>query len=307
MIMCNIPFVYLILILTISLKANSSIYQNYAKLFNPQDYLQQLPSLSLPYKNNIPIPSVNIPLIKPSRVATKVINVVTEYVTKNPVCIKVKGKKHPCEYKNTSYKVRNRNFEQPVHREYFVAGKRDYTNTYRTNKLITEDLLGSEYSNEYESVQETPFLESKIKDILIEQRLDHLKNILPYYGANNYETETITVTRQLTNKKKMATLVVTNCIPKDIDHMSTSLSRKALDTDNDPTPGLTQLVCLISGKPTSPLLDGHRPSKLSYSESSATNITQPAVATPIRLPGKHGEENPIVYIVLFELQVIKLC
>ncbi|KAF5278139.1 hypothetical protein FQR65_LT03655 [Abscondita terminalis] len=217
--MCNNTFAYLILILTITLKANSSIYQNYAKLFNPQDYLGQLPSLSLPYKNNIPIPSVNIPLIKPSRVVTKVINVVTEYVSKNPVCIKIKGKKQPCGYKNaTSYNIRKKDIDHDIRKEYYVLHRNDDENKRRGNKMIKGDLFGSEYLDVFEQPYETPTLENKIKTILIDQQLDKLEDILPHYTRiKHYETETITVTKQLLNNRVMATLMVKNCVPQDVN------------------------------------------------------------------------------------------
>ncbi|KAK5642995.1 hypothetical protein RI129_009162 [Pyrocoelia pectoralis] len=211
--MYNMTLVYLVLILTISLKANSSMYENYGKLYNPQDYLEQLPSLSLPYKNNVPIPSVNIPMINPSRVITKVINVVTKYITKNPVCIKVKGKKQPCGYRNNNRK--RRNIDQFIRNQYYVIERGGYKNK-RGDKMIKGELVGSEFADDFHEVRETPVLEEN-NNYLIDQRLDQLQGILPYYARiRDYETETITVTKQLSNHRVMATLMVKNCIPRDL-------------------------------------------------------------------------------------------
>lgn len=212
----------IITVITILNVANSE--ENvYFKIFNPQNYMNQLPSLSLPYINNMTIPSLKIPeLIKPSPVVptTKVINVVTKYVTKNPVCIKVRGKKLPCgllnngtliKSSNNNYNSGNNknNMEYVISKVYFVK-----------NKIKREiNIEGSEESSNLENLsKQTPILNiSSIKEVLIEDRLDHLQSILPYYTRPKvYQTKTITVTKQMDNNRVRATLMVKNCIPRGI-------------------------------------------------------------------------------------------
>ena len=50
--------------------------------------------------------------------------------------------------------------------------------------------------------------------MLIEDRLDQLETILPDYTRRRaYETKTIYVTKTISNRRSMATLVVKNCVP----------------------------------------------------------------------------------------------
>lgn len=62
----------------------------------------------------------------------------------------------------------------------------------------------------------TPHLNHKqIHELLIEDRLDQLETILPHYTRRRaFETSTVTVTKVLSNKRSMATLIVKNCIPQ---------------------------------------------------------------------------------------------
>lgn len=51
--------------------------------------------------------------------------------------------------------------------------------------------------------------------MLIEDRLDQLETLLPHYTRRRtYETTTVTVTRTLSNRRAMATLVPKNCVPQ---------------------------------------------------------------------------------------------
>lgn len=111
---------------------------DYFNLFNPQNYLQHLPSLSLPYLSSIPIPSMRYPSIRPTpAVTTKVINVVTKYVGKNPVCLKISGKKPPC----SSYKSNDgTELEYLVTKEYFVRDPVLSYNVSTRPELINVDI-----------------------------------------------------------------------------------------------------------------------------------------------------------------------
>lgn len=243
----------LILLLKLSMSKSNS-YGDYQFIFNPENYMEQLPSLSMPYINNIKIPKPNLPINPTPAIRTKVINVVTQYVNKNPVCIKVSGRKPPCPYKNSK-----NNLEYIVTKEYFVQDKlpNSNLNTTNTNKKTTKkknkrkknkrrripsasvaskiknftrelnedeilfDVEPSESGRSLRKNRPTPVLNlsnSKIREILIEDRLDQLEEILPHYTRKrNYETSTITVTKVLYNSNKQtATLLVKNCVPPDI-------------------------------------------------------------------------------------------
>lgn len=187
--------------------ANS--YRDCGKFFNPHNYMDQLPSLNLPY-----VSSVNyMPPIKPSPVLkTKVINVITKYVYQNPICVKISGKKSPCKSLNE-----NNNMEFLVTKEYFVKDR-------KTRRLpISQDDLdvvveGSEEPRPFGAATQskTPGLSSEqVKDMLIEDRLDQLETILPHYTRKRvYETSTITVTKVRSNNRATATLLVKNCVPQ---------------------------------------------------------------------------------------------
>lgn len=64
--------------------------------------------------------------------------------------------------------------------------------------------------------RQTPFLNRKqIHELLIEDRLDQLETILPHYTRRRvFETSTVTITKVLSNKRSMATLIVKNCVPQ---------------------------------------------------------------------------------------------
>lgn len=69
------------------------------------------------------------------------------------------------------------------------------------------------------NVKKTPNLtRQKVHEMLIEDRLNQLETILPHYTRRRvYETSTITITKVVSNKRNMATLVVKNCIPYGYD------------------------------------------------------------------------------------------
>lgn len=211
---------------------DANLYYDRFRLFNPQNYLHQLPSLSLPYVDRVPIPSPVPALIKPSPViTTKVISVVTKYVTKSPMCVKVSGSKPKCQrYRNKNKKTPNKDgFEYLVTKEYFVEDPQDYNTSdedyeQRTvEEEATEDeedsyVEASENSRAFVKAKPTPFLNPSIRHILIEDRLDHLQEILPYYTRRKtFETSTITVTKVRNANKVRATLLVKNCVPAGID------------------------------------------------------------------------------------------
>lgn len=214
----------MLLVLFIIASAFANPYQECVKLFNPNNYMERLPSLSLPFVNNIAIPSPNYAQIKPSRVLkTKVISMVTKYVYKNPVCVKYSGKK-ACKLTDTKDATRN-NVEYLVTKEYFVNDHRppktlqDYE---QRNKYDEIDLYveGSEDPRPFgRKHTSTPTLSNEdINDLLIEDRLDQLETILPHYTRKRvYQTSTITVTKVRTNHRATATLIAKNCMPQGYD------------------------------------------------------------------------------------------
>lgn len=206
----------------------ADILDDCSKLFNPQHYLHQLPSLNLPYVSALPVPSNVIP-IKPSPVVTtRVMSVVTKYINKSPVCIRYSGDKPPCRT------IGNGNANPYAHladEEHFVNGGLygpHYGNIVTHNRRSDEVTIdkqnivyiqSGETPRKYdEPSQPTPGLNSVLKDVLIDDRLKHLEEILPYYTRKRrYETSTITVTKVINNGEPMATLVVKNCIPQGME------------------------------------------------------------------------------------------
>lgn len=132
---------------TLALQTFAFPQNDYFHLFNPQNYLEQLPSLSLPYLSSIPIPSMRFPTIKPTPVAkTKVINVVTKYVSQNPVCLKFSGTKPPCTEEDN--KGAN-SLEYLVTKEYFVRDPLPSYNVSYNNYLKNyNDFDKSEFTTE---------------------------------------------------------------------------------------------------------------------------------------------------------------
>lgn len=260
----HVKFLLLSALLNVSCLTESTTKRNlnnpfgdYQFLFNPENYMDQLPSLSMPYINNIQIPKPNIPaqIIPSPVVTTKMISIVTRYINKNPVCIKLSGRKPPCPYKNSK---NNAAHEYLVTKEYYVQDKLGQFNNATTtpagikkkrkknkrrrkpsltsyssknnNKNFNEanksreaafDVEPSESGRALTKILPTPVLNlanTRVKEILIEDRLDHLEEILPHYTRKrNYSTSTITVTKVRYNANKAtATLLVKNCVPPDI-------------------------------------------------------------------------------------------
>ncbi|KAG5895139.1 hypothetical protein JTB14_008573 [Gonioctena quinquepunctata] len=232
---------------TITVSIRADIYQECAKLYNPNNYMSHLPSLNLPYLGDVPIPN-NVPLINPSPVAkTKAIKVVTKYVYKNPVCVKYTKKRGMCKRDDSvNYKG---DAEQLVTKEYFVRDRKNDVvegnnrhrryfgeDTQSGNEFVSESYQKenedyAEDTNElsikgsespippYKETRKTPILtKKKLEDMLIEDRLDQLETILPHYTRRRiYQTSTITVTKVLSNRRATATMLVKNCIPYGYD------------------------------------------------------------------------------------------
>lgn len=210
--------------------ATADILEDCSKLFNPQRYLNQLPSLGLPYVGNVPIPSNVAPNIRPSPVVTtKVVSVVTKYVHKSPVCIRYSGEKPLCKAIGNGNANPYDNLVTKA--EYFLNGGLygpHYGNIVTYNKR--SEGAASDKQDFYiepaeappreDSSRATPNLNNQhlLRDILIDDRLGHLEEILPYYSRRKaYETSTITVTKVVSSGEPMATLVVKNCIPQGIE------------------------------------------------------------------------------------------
>ncbi|XP_057653676.1 uncharacterized protein LOC130892320 [Diorhabda carinulata] len=243
-------YISIVLVTVFTVRSRANLLHECAKLYNPRHYMSHLPSLHLPYIGDVPIPN-NIPPIKPSAVVkTKAVKVITSYVYKNPVCIKYTKKKAMCKQDNS---IKHKGaYEQLVTKEYFVKDrksrnndeinrhKRGFDNSYEERDAIdkrynqvhlkkAEDVdYHSTYVNNLESSEtvtlskenrKTPELfTNNVNNMLIEDRLDQLETILPHYTRRRtYETSTITVTKVLSNRKTMATLLAKNCIPYGFD------------------------------------------------------------------------------------------
>lgn len=209
----------------------ADILEDCSKLFNPQRYLNQLPSMGLPYVSNLAIPSNVASHIRPTQVVTtKVVSVFTKYVHKSPVCIRYSGEKPLCKA------IGNGNANPYEHLitkgEYFLNGGLygpHYGNIVTYNKR--SEGAASDKQDFYiepaeaetpreDRTRPTPNLDNQqlLRDILIDDRLGHLEEVLPYYSRRKtYETSTITVTKVLNSGEPMATLVVKNCIPQGIE------------------------------------------------------------------------------------------
>lgn len=195
-------------------------------MFDPQNYLQKLPSLSLPYVSSLSIPHIGN-MIKPSPVvATKVVNVVTKYVTTNPVCIKVTSSKPLCKPKKGNpnlnflitkeYFVKDRSNREGIsHREHRKMDNIQVNEKNETSNNRSFELEASELQRSFMSNTKTPELSNeKVQELLIEDRLDQLEQILPHYTRRRkYETSTVTITKTRVDNSVKATLLVKNCVP----------------------------------------------------------------------------------------------
>lgn len=219
-----------------------SSYHDCASIFEPQNYLKQLPSLSLPYLNSVPIP--NNQIIKASPViTTKIINVVTKYVTTNPVCIKVTSKKPLC-------KSTKNNLDFLITKEYFVRDRSKVSAHFRQHRMLGNstsaknrtqsansrkvfELDASEAPRAFVTNTRTPdLMDNKIREMLIEDRLDHLEDILPHYTRRRtYETSTVTITKTAVDNKIKATLLVKNCIPEGYEFCPPKRRRSRINED----------------------------------------------------------------------------
>lgn len=195
---------------------HGSMYQECLKMFHPNNYMSQLPTLSLPYVNSVPIPNAAA-AIKPSPVVTtKVINIVTKYIYKNPVCIRY-TKKNACAT-SAAQKLKNK-MEYLVTKELFV---RDNKKERKSDDAEEFGLFveGSEDPRPFSKENgKTPRLSSEdVKEMLIEDRLDQLETVLPHYTRRRvYQTTTITVTKVRSNNRATATLLAKNCIPQGFE------------------------------------------------------------------------------------------
>lgn len=212
--MCVTATIVLLLVVG---STTADILEDCSKLFSPQRYLNQLPSLALPYISSLPIPSNVLP-IKPSPVVTtRVVSFVTKYVSRSPVCIRYSGEKPLCKA------IGNAN-ARPYDNLLSLYGPH-YGNIVTYNKRSSErqedsyiESAESETTFE-ESTKSTPSLDQRsASNVLIDERLEHLEQILPYYTRRReLETSTITVTKVVNGGEPMATLVVKNCIPQGME------------------------------------------------------------------------------------------
>lgn len=195
------------ILLTIVLSANSELISENDPYL--EDHLN-ISTFAFPYISyNISALPVNIPVIKPTPVVTtKVLNIVTKYISRGPICIKASKSKRPC--KGVTRNGINNNKKKH---------KRDIFGTNNNYHSFDTLIEGSEVSKKFNPLSKTPMLKnsSKVTELLIEDRLDHLEDILPHYTRSRvYQTKAITLTRQLLSDNTMATLVVKNCIPINV-------------------------------------------------------------------------------------------
>ncbi|KAJ8925097.1 hypothetical protein NQ315_001278 [Exocentrus adspersus] len=225
----------MLFVLIFTAAAAANLYEECAKLYHPNNYLNYLPNLNLPYLGNVPIP-VNPPVQPTPVVTTKAVSIVTKYVYRNPVCVKYSKRQSGCKQDNGA--KHKSNVEQLVTKEYFVKNRegsssraddydefrfqrsQDPAQEYNDLEEESEDYFvqGSEEPRPFSmgGGKPTPHLTKKqVHELLIEDRLDQLESILPHYTRRRaFETSTVTVTKVLSNKRSMATLIVKNCVPQ---------------------------------------------------------------------------------------------
>lgn len=217
-----------VFVLVTVVRSYPNFYRDCRYNFNPQNYMESLPSLALPFRNDVVPP--NVALIRPSKVATKVLSVVTKYVTRSPVCVKINGRKPPCATRRTSTK---NNSGHLVTKEYYVRARQSLPNSnedHHHHRTKPEDAVDASAINEVlvepsESPRigatstETPLLShASLKEVWIEDRLDHLEQVLPGYTRRRvFETSTITITKTRSDNRDTATLIVKNCVPYGVE------------------------------------------------------------------------------------------
>lgn len=219
-----------IVLLVVAAFGRADILNDCSKLFNPQRYLAQLPSLSLPYVSSLPIPSQVTPIRPSPVVTTKVVSVVTKYINKSPVCIRYSGEKplckaignanaNPYDHLITKGQFINGGLYGPHYGNLVTHNRRSDDVTIDKQNVVYLESSTTESQRSYDDpTLPTPGLNSDLKDVLIDDRLKHLEEILPYYTRKRrYETSTITVTKVVNSGEPMATLVVKNCIPQGME------------------------------------------------------------------------------------------
>ncbi|XP_066155309.1 uncharacterized protein [Euwallacea fornicatus] len=207
------------------------------------NYLDILTGMNMPYIDQVPLPNnlkalasgdymSKMQNIMPSPViTTKVLSVQTKYVYVNPVCVKFNKKQKLCKQTNensdkliTKQNFLKSNAEKRIESaDVNIANDEGFEDRF-TLKVSFDRLEPSEPTKEDDppsgrAFSSTPGITpQKIKELLIEDRLDHLESILPdYHRRRSYETSTMYVTKTLTNRRSMATLVVKNCVPVGYD------------------------------------------------------------------------------------------
>lgn len=177
------------------------------KKFDPKLFLKDLPSLRLPYQDSVPMPTQRF-LIKPSPAVT-ITSVMTHYVTRNPICIKIpKLKKRPmCGHQgpvgNWHGKLRKRKtkllYPEPL----------SFSVDFGENSFA---LQGSEKFYDMLKPSKTPELEHHVLETVLHQH--------HYNKGQQYHTQYITVSKTLEGGGETATLLVRNCIPEGVQMCS---------------------------------------------------------------------------------------
>ncbi|CAG9770618.1 unnamed protein product [Ceutorhynchus assimilis] len=239
-------FIVLAVVHSVCVQANN-LLQECAKYYRPKNYLDMLPNLNMPYINQLPIPdSINkfrhrdhlnkMQNIVATPVTTKVLTVKTKYFYKNPICVKYNKKQKMCKSEDgrirenvdklitkQNFLKNNDNIQQEVISEFDVISEEDDFDADKFNlKVSFGNLEPSEIPESDQSqraFQNTPSMSpQKVQELLIEDRLDQLETILPNYQRRRvFQTSTIYVTKTVTNKRRMATLIVKNCVPIGYD------------------------------------------------------------------------------------------
>ncbi|KAL1517479.1 hypothetical protein ABEB36_001241 [Hypothenemus hampei] len=221
--------------------SGNDLIQECAKYYRPSNYMDVLSKFNLPYLGHVTLPNNQQQYLKnrpqtdisPSPVlTTKVLAVKTKYVYKSPFCVKYTKKQQLCQSENAGKIVTKHNFSKKQVEER-IEGVLDVLEDEKKEeieeepdrfslKISFDKLEPSEFTDEsraFGSKLHTPSMTShKVQELLIEDRLDQLETILPEYRRRRtYETSTIYVTKTLTDKRAMATLVVKNCVPLGYD------------------------------------------------------------------------------------------
>lgn len=183
--------------------------------FDPAFLLRDLPSLRLPYVDSIrlPQPQPYFGILKPSPLKT-VTNVITNYVTRNPICVKTPKlrKKRKC-HMDGKVKEKVPVCDNCKKRKTKILNLDEYPEPFFKPGLSLE---GSEnfFGDDLKFVHKTP--ELSVPNTYMEDKLHLLDNVLSHYTKVKFHTDFMTVWKTVDGSGETATLLAKNCLPEGI-------------------------------------------------------------------------------------------